>query len=62
MNEDDQTSNELKKPWENPIRLTPVQMGTILNLTRKEYVKSHYMIKSEDDLLLFDLRLCLFIT
>lgn len=52
MNEDGQTSSELKRPWENPIRLTPVQMGTILNLTSKEYVKSHYMIKSEDDLLL----------
>lgn len=52
MNEDNYTSSELRRPWENPIRLTTDQMGTILSLTSPEYIKSHYMIKSEDNLLL----------
>jgi len=53
MSEDESTSKELRRPWENPIRLTPKQLGTIAAMTSEEYVISHYMMSGDmDDMLI----------
>lgn len=44
-------SDELLKPWQHPLRMTPAQLASIGTVTSQEYLKSHYMISSDSQTL-----------
>lgn len=55
LNEPDASSNELRKPWEHPIRLTSNQLEMIVQTMGEEYVKHNYMYRSDSDGMLINI-------
>lgn len=43
----DSPSDELLKPWEHALRMTPAQLASISVVTSEKYVMSHYMVGKE---------------
>ena len=43
----DSASDELKRPWEKPLRMTPLQLAAISKVTPQNYVQSRYLIDTE---------------
>jgi hypothetical protein len=49
LNEPDASSNELRKPWKHPIRLTTKQLEMIVQTMGMNYLKYNYMYRSDSD-------------
>jgi hypothetical protein len=45
----DNLSEQLKAPWENPIRLTVEQIGAIAASTSKDFLMNSYLIREDND-------------